>query len=61
MNDDDEERFPRITLPQLLAGIFGPILEFWLYGCPYWLSDLFGFDRTTEKTKRARQEDKPRS
>jgi hypothetical protein len=60
MNDDHEERFPRITLPQLLAGIFGPILEACLYGCPYRLSDLFGFDRTTEK-KRAGQEGKPRS
>ena len=30
---DDEERFPRISLWQLLAGLFGPVANFWLWDC----------------------------
>ena len=60
MNDDHEEPLVRITLPQLLAGIFGPIFKAYLFGCPYWLTDLFGFDRTTDK-KRVERDCKSRS
>jgi hypothetical protein len=32
MHDDDEERFPRITLLQFLGGVFEPIVKVWLWG-----------------------------
>lgn len=31
MRDDDEERFPRITLWQFLGGIFTPLADVWLW------------------------------
>jgi hypothetical protein len=32
MHDDDEQRFPRISLRELLRGIFRPVLSFLLWG-----------------------------
>ena len=45
MHDDDEERFPRISLGEFIRGMFGPILEFCLYGpAAFFMSDK-GDDR----------------
>ena len=37
MHDDDERRFPRITLWELLGGISAALFKGWLFGPQVWI------------------------